>query len=366
MQADQYKIAFASLRGMTRELAAVILARTGSEEAFFTTPESTLGAMFGRRNRLFDTAYRNETLEKARRELDFINTHSIRVSYYTDSDYPARLRECDDAPLALYSIGNCDLNSTHIVSIVGTRHATPYGIDFVMNLVKELREKLDSLVIVSGLAYGIDVAAHRASLHHSVPTAAVLAHGLNMVYPAPHRSTAAEMVKSGGMLISDYMSQDRLHRGNFLARNRIVAGLCDCLVVAESAAKGGALVTAGIAAGYNRDVVALPGRRGDKYSAGCNRLIASNTAALVQSADDIISLMRWTPRITEGSQGELPLELSDEEQKVIDCLTRLDEANVNRLCVTLDMPMHRLMPLLVDMEFKGLLVAYPGGKYRIS
>lgn len=366
MQADPYKIAFASLRGMTQELASVILARTGSETEFFTMRESSLGAMFGRSNRLFDTAYRNEMLEKARRELDFINAHSIKVSYYTDSDYPARLRECDDAPLALYSLGACDLNSVHIISVVGTRHATPYGIDFVMNLVKDLHEKLDNIVIVSGLAYGIDVAAHRASLHHSVPTAAVLAHGLNMVYPAAHRSTAAEIVKSGGAIVSDYMSQDRLHRGNFLARNRIVAGLCDCLVVAESAIKGGALVTAGIAAGYNRDVVALPGRRGDTYSAGCNRLIASNTAALIQNADDIINLMRWTPRATEGSQGELPLELSEEEQRVIDCLTQLGEANVNRMCVTLDMPMHHLMPLLVDMEFKGLLIAYPGGKYRTA
>ncbi len=250
------------------------------------------------------------------------------------------------------------------ISIVGTRHATPYGVDFVMNLVDTLAKKLDDIIIISGLAYGIDIAAHRAALHSGVPTVAVLAHGLNTIYPAAHRSAAVEIVRNSGALVSDYMSQDALHKGNFVARNRIVAGLCDCIVVAESAEKGGALITAGIASGYNRDVMALPGRTSDKFSQGCNKLIGDNVAALISSGDDLIRLMGWTTRETEGSQPELPLELTPDEATIIEYLGKHGEGSLNRMCVDLDIPVYRLTPILVDMEFKGLVLPYPGGKYR--
>lgn len=361
-----HKIAFSTLRGITPQLASEILCRIGDESTFFAESESRLAAVLGFKSKILDRQYRDTLLEKAEKEIAFIDAHNIKVTCFNDPGYPERLRHCDDAPMILYSLGECDFNSSHVVGIVGTRHATPYGIDFVINLIKGLSEKLDNLIIVSGLAYGIDIAAHRASLHNNVPTVAVLAHGLNTIYPAPHRNTAAEIVKSGGALITDYMSQDRLHKGNFLARNRIVAGLCDCLVVAESAEKGGALVTARIAAAYNRDVAALPGRTSDKYSAGCNKLIASNIATLIGSDNDLIEMMGWTPRATEGDQKELPLELSPEEQSVIDHLRQDGESTVNRMCVTLGIPMHRLMPLLVDMEFNSLILPYPGGKYRLA
>ena len=361
-----YQIAFASLRSMTRRLADELLSRIGGEEEFFCATESQLSALMGCRNKLFSDQYRNEILEKAKRELSFINENSITPLYYTDGNYPKRLSECDDAPLLLYTIGNCDLNSTHIVSIVGTRHATPYGIDFTMKLVENLSKKLDNLIIVSGLAYGIDIAAHRAALHYNVPTAAVLAHGLNTIYPAAHRNSAADIVHSRGSLISDYMSQDSLHKGNFIARNRIVAGLCDCLVVVESAEKGGALITANIAAGYNRDVMALPGRTSDPYSRGCNRLINRNVAALISDADDLINAMQWTPRADEGCQQPLPLELSADEKAIIDKLTQQGEATINQLSISLSIPMSRLMPLLIDMEFNGLIITFPGGKFRLA
>lgn len=361
-----YEIAFSRMRGITRALAEQLLELTGSEEDFFAEPRRKLEIMTGTRSRLFDEAYRKELLDKARREMEFVKAHSINLLYFRSPGYPERLENCVDAPLMLFSLGDCDLNMAHIVSIVGTRHATPYGIDFVMKLVAELHEKLDHLVVISGLAYGIDIAAHRAALHNGVPTAAVLAHGLNTVYPAAHRNTAVDIVRSGGALISDYTSQDVLHKGNFLARNRIVAGLCDCLVVAESAKKGGALVTARIAGAYDRDVAALPGRTSDIYSAGCNSLIASHGASLITCADDLIELMGWTPRPTEGTQSTLALELSDDEAAVVGRLRQLGEDSLNSMSVALDMPMHRLMPLLVEMEFKGLLLPYPGGKYRLS
>lgn len=361
-----YNIAFANIKGITPRLAEEILSRIGDKSLFFSMPESNLAAVLGFKSKILERAYRDSILEKAKKELDFINTHSITVTAYNDATYPERLRQCDDAPMILYSIGDCNLNSRHMIGVVGTRHATPYGIDFVINLVKGISEKLDDTVIVSGLAYGIDITAHRAALHNNIPTAAVLAHGLNTIYPASHRNTAAEIARSGGTLVTDYMSQDHMHKGNFLARNRIVAGLCDCLVVAESAEKGGALVTARIATAYNRDVAALPGRTSDKYSAGCNHLIASNVATLIQSDNDLIEMMNWTAKPAEGDQKSLPLELSPEEEAVIDRLRESGEDNINHMCVALGIPMHRLMPILVDMEFKNLILPYPGGKYRLA
>lgn len=360
-----YKIAFASLRGINRVMAEELLARVGSERAFFDATRRQLASAMGFDNNLFDDDYRAKVVDEALRETDFIGANGIRPLYYTDKDYPVRLAECDDAPLMLFTLGSADFNSLHFISVVGTRHATPYGIDFVNHLVADLASTVaGGVAIVSGLAFGIDVAAHSAALKCGVPTIAVLAHGLNMIYPAQHRSVAVEMVRSGGALVSDYHSGAPVHKGNFVARNRIVAGLCDCLVVAESAVKGGALITANIASGYNRDVFALPGRSSDRYSAGCNRLIASNVAALVENASDVIAAMNWEIRETGPSQQSLFVELSAQEQAVMDILARQGEASLNTLAIGLDMNAGRLMSLLIDMEFKGLIMAYPGGKYR--
>ena len=361
-----YRIAFASLKGLSRTFADEIITRLGSEELFFTAPERQLACVLGFNNKMLAQAYRDEVLEKARREADFIARNNVKPIYYTDADYPCRLNDCDDAPLMIYTAGKCNLNASHIVSIVGTRYATPYGIDFTNHLVEDLSRKLDDVVIVSGLAYGIDITAHTASLRHKVPTVAVLAHGLNTIYPASHRNVAADIARGGGMLVTDYRSIDAIHKGNFVARNRIVASLCDCLVVAESADKGGALITAGIADSYGRDVMALPGRTSDKYSAGCNRLISNNVAALVESADDIIKAMRWTPKVDEGFQTTLSMELTDEEQAVVDYLSQHDEAQINQLCVALNSSVSKLMALLIEMEFKGLILTYPGGRYRLA
>lgn len=362
-----YRIAFASLKGINRTLAGELLARIGSEDDFFAATDSALASVMGVRTKIFDRAYRDSLLEKAKKEADFIAAHSITPLYFADADYPGRLDDCEDAPLMLYATGSCDLNKKVTLGIVGTRHATPYGADFTDKLVKCLAESLEEPpVIVSGLAFGIDIAAHRAALKYGLPTVAVLAHGLNTIYPAQHRQTAVSIARSNGLLLTEFTSSDPVHKGNFVARNRIVAGLCDCLFVAESAVKGGALITAALASDYNRDVFALPGRISDKYSAGCNKLIANNSAALISDPENLIDAMGWQRKAQQSEQQALFEELQPEEQAVVNYLTEKGEARVNQLSIALDISVGKLMALLIDMEFKGLLIAYPGAKYRLA
>jgi DNA processing protein len=362
-----YRIAFASLKGVTATLAGEILSRIDSEQAFFEAKSATLGSVMGFRSRIFDDDYRAALLDKAAREVDFIAAHNIKCLYFSEDDYPARLADCEDAPLMLFVTGDCDLNRRHTLGIVGTRHATPYGIAFTERLVTTLAEELEEPpVIVSGLAFGIDIAAHRAALAANIPTVAVLAHGLNTIYPAQHRQTAARIVKSGGAIMTEYSSADAVHKGNFVARNRIVAGICDALLVSESAEKGGALITARLAADYGRDVFALPGRISDKFSAGCNRLISNNEAALVTTPDDIVKAMGWTRKPKASTQQTLFNELSEEESAVVDFLTRKGEAQIGQISIALNQSTGKLLALLIDMEFKGLIIAYPGAKYRLA
>ena len=361
-----YRIAFSQIRGNKQIIADELLLRVGSEEDFFKSSSRILDMQIGKKTKITDDTYRKQLVEKAHAEVEFIIKNNITPIYFKDSNYPQRLLDCDDAPLMLYTLGNCDLNSSHIISVVGTRHATHYGVEMTERIIDGLAKRLDNIIIVSGLAYGIDIAAHRTALKNDIPTIAVLAHGLNTIYPAAHRNIAAEMVKRDGMLITDYTSTDNIHRGNFLARNRIVAGLCDCIIVAESAEKGGAIVTAGIADGYNRDVLALPGRINDPYSQGCNKLIASGRAALITSAQDVIDAMRWTAKPEEGEQSEMFAELNDEEQKIIDFISKNPLSSINELSIGIAIPISKLTSTLIDMEFRGLIVNYPGGRYDIS
>ena len=219
--------------------------------------------------------------------------------------------------------------------------------------------------MVSGLAYGIDIAAHRAALKHGVPTVAVLPRGLNHIYPSMHRPDAVAIAKHGGMLLTDYTSQDEVQKSNFLARNRIVAALSDCTVVVESAGSGGALVTASLAMSYNRDVMALPGRCGDEYSAGCNKLIATNKAALITGADDLMAAMRWESARQEPQPLTLFPDLTKEEQAVVDVIRDRGEIHINALADALHLPVYKLMSVLVELDCKNVIATLPGCRYTV-
>ncbi|MCC8072347.1 MAG: DNA-processing protein DprA [Bacteroidales bacterium] len=368
MESLTARIAFASLRGMNVSLAQQILSRIDSPERFFELPERQLSAILGFSNRLLGDAYRQDLVKKAEAEAAFVNSHNIHTLWLTDPEFPTRLLDCVDAPILLYATGTTDLNSHRILAIVGTRHATPYGIDFVNHLVAYLASHLaEPVVILSGLAFGIDIAAHKAALQYGLPTVGVLAHGLNTIYPAQHRSVAVEMVGRDGMLLTEYRTSDAIHRGNFVARNRIVAGMCDALVVAESAKKGGAMITAHLASEYGRDVFAVPGRISDAYSAGCNSLIQRKIGGLITSGEDLVSEMGWPTKAQEEAkvQSIFPVYTTD-EQEVIDYLTANSQAQINQMAVALNRNIGALMALLIEMEFKHYILKYPGGIYRLA
>lgn len=362
----KYKIAFASIRGMGVELAQTLLDVIPNEEYFFNASQQELSTKLQTKNKIIESNYRQKLLHAAEDEVKFVLDHGISISYFTDSNFPVRLLNAPDAPILLYTKGSCDLNHKKIISIVGTRNASSYGTQFCETLVTNMANRLNDVVIISGLAYGIDIAAHRAALANNIPTVAVLAHGLNTIYPAVHRGSAIEILKHGGMLVTDYSSQDVICRANFLARNRIVAGLSDCTIVVESAEKGGAMTTANIAASYNRDVFAVPGRINDQLSTGCNKLIKNNIASLITCLDDLVKAMRWECRAESPKQKELFPELSEDESRIYNFIKEKNEIHINLIYAALKIPMPQLLSLLVDLEFKGVITSHPGNKYSIT
>lgn len=309
-------------------------------------------------------------LRRAEEEWAYATEHGIRVLGIDDADYPDRLRECDDAPLVLYYRGTASLNARHTVSIVGTRHCTPYGEDLIRRFIADLRELCPEVLVVSGLAYGVDIHAHRHALLNGMQTVGVLAHGLDTLYPPAHRNTANEMVQRGGLL-TEYMTRARIDKQNFVRRNRIVAGTTDACILAESAKKGGGLITAGISMSYGRDVFAFPGRIGDRYSEGCNHLIRDNGAALLTSAEDFVKAMGWesdnskAKTRAEGIERNLFPDLTDDERRVTDALSKANDQQINILAINTSLPVSKLTALLFEMEMKGIVKAFAGGTYHL-
>ncbi|WP_299580805.1 DNA-processing protein DprA [uncultured Sunxiuqinia sp.] len=307
----------------------------------------------------------SDVLGRAEAEISFIEKNHIQHAFYWDDHYPVRLKRCVDAPLMLYWRGNVNFNAEKIVAMVGTRNATSYGRAFCEELVEAMAQR-GGYTVVSGLAYGIDVAAHKACLKYEVPTLGVLAHGLERVYPSLHRSVADRMLSDGG-LVTDFISEVEIERTNFLRRNRIIAGLADATIIVESAEKGGSLVTADIADSYNRDVFALPGRSTDSYSKGCNQLIKSNKALMIENLDDLEYAMGWQQAIDRPSkiQKQLFVELTAEEQQLVDVLD-VQEVYIDQLCSKVKMPMGKVSSILLALEFKGLVISLPGKMYKLS
>ena len=310
-----------------------------------------------------------EALHRAAAEMEFVTKNSIRTLTLKDKDYPQRLRECSDAPIILYYKGVADLNKQWVIDIVGTRQCTTYGQDLICRFVSDLRQLCPDVLIVSGLAYGVDICAHRRALENGFETVGVLAHGLDQIYPHLHRDTAVEMVRHGGLL-TEYMSQTQALPNNFRQRNRIVAGMSDATILVESAYKGGGLITCRIAQEYGRDVFAFPGAVGMPYSEGCNKMIRDNTAALITSAQDFVEAMGWgngkfKVESLKLKEGELFPDLTAEEQSIVNLLRKTNDLQLNVMSVKTNIPIGPLTALLFQLEMKGVVKAMAGGSYHL-
>lgn len=365
------QIAFSQIKGLQADTACEILERVGGVDGFFDSSTRLLWDKIGSQRGFCSDAARDSLLAVGGAEKEFCASKNINPIFLEHDAYPTRLRECNDAPLMLYKLGACDLNARHVVSIVGTRRATPYGQRFTSELVAGLADQLDSLVIVSGLAYGIDVAAHLAALQAGVPTVGVLAHGLTTIYPADHRDIAARMVKSNGALVTEYISTAPIHRGNFLARNRIVAGMSDVTVIVESEEKGGSMVTAAIAFAYNREVCTVPARVSDRYSQGPLKLLVTNRASVIRNADDLINLLNWERKPSAVKAPQLiPAKtiesLPNDQRRIAEFLRSHHTAKINDMVTALGIPYSTLSARLMEMEMDDLIIALPGASYSLN
>ncbi|MDD4991670.1 MAG: DNA-processing protein DprA [Paludibacter sp.] len=364
----KYKIGITLIKGIGNNLAKNLIAYIGSAEGVFREKQKNLAKIPGIGDVLSAEIVAQDVLKRAEQEIEFIVKNKIQTSYFTDRDYPYRLKECPDSPIMLYSKGNCDVNSGKFIGIVGTRNATETGKENCRKLIADLAVAQPNAVIVSGLAYGVDICAHKAALDAGLATIGVVGHGLDRIYPAAHRPTAVKMIENGALL-TEYLSLTNPDRPNFVQRNRIIAGLCDATVVVESAVRGGALITAEVANDYNRDVFAFPGRVTDEWSAGCNALIKNNKASLIESAVDILKFMNWENQNSTSNQSvQMALfpDLSDEEQAIVTALRQnLDGYQLNELAILLEKPISKISSLLLEMEFRGVVKCLPGNLYRI-
>lgn len=312
----------------------------------------------------------SDALKLAEAEMMFDEAHGITPMVFGDSSYPTRLRECNDAPLVLFYRGTANLNQRRILSIVGTRHCTMYGQDMIRRLVADLKEVCPEVLIVSGLAYGVDINAHRQALQNGYETVGVLAHGLDYLYPNAHRDTARKMLSQGG-LVTEFCTHTNADKLNFIRRNRIVAGMADATLLVESAAHGGGLITAGIASGYGRDVFAFPGNVGMEYSEGCNNLIRDNKAMLITGADDIVKAMGWQDDsiIIEarrrGIERQLFPDLTPNEQKIADLLRDSNDLSINEITTKTRLATGEVVSVMFGLEMKGVVKQYAGGVYHI-
>jgi DNA processing protein len=361
----KHKIALSLIPGIGDINARKLVAHVGSVEGVFSESFRTLIKIPGIGKSLATSVCEKSYIDAAEKEAEYVTRNNIRTFFYLDNDYPFRLRQCEDSPVTFYFSGNSDLNTAKILSVVGTRNATPRGKELCDKIIGGLAIDHPDLLIVSGLAYGIDIAAHRAALASNLKTIGVLAHGFRTTYPSVHRATANEITRNGGLL-TDFVSDALPERNNFLKRNRIIAGLSDATLVVESGIKGGALITADIAGSYNRDVFAVPGRPSDQWSAGCNSLIRNNKAALIGNSEDIEYFLNWkSAGKKEPRQISLFNELSGPEKLIYENLNINGEMNIDNLCRVLDIPVYKLSALLLQMEFNGIIKCYPGNLYRV-
>lgn len=358
-----HTLALQLVPGIGSLLGRKLIERLGSAEAVFQTSSSRLATTPGIGPALAQALANNRQLGAAETELNKAEKHGLRMLHFKDADFPARLRQCADHPLVLFGKGKLPLNMNRVVAVVGTRSATAYGKQLTEELVRGLVPY--NVQILSGLAYGIDICAHRAALQHGLPTVGVLGHGLGRMYPAAHRQTADRMLETGGLLTECWYDAGP-DKENFPKRNRIVAGMADAVVVVEAAENGGALITAHIANDYSRDVFAFPGRVHDAYQAGCHKLIMQNKAAMICSAENLIEAMNWGSQVETAAvsrQRLLFLELEPDEQVLYDALPEQGWMGIDDLCLQTGFSVSKISHLLLALEFKAALRQAPGKMY---
>ncbi|MBV2195806.1 MAG: DNA-processing protein DprA, partial [Flavobacterium sp.] len=301
---------------------------------------------------------------KAESELQFISKENISTTYFQSENYPERLKHCFDCPVLLFQAGNIDLQNRRIISIVGTRQITTYGMEFTKKLIEEISPL--NPIIVSGFAYGVDIYAHQMAMDCGLQTIGFLAHGLNQIYPKTHKKYMAKMEHKGGFL-TEFWSSSNPDKENFIKRNRIVAGISEATIVIESAERGGSLVTANLANDYNRDVFAVPGRTTDKYSQGCNNLIKTQRANLLTSAADLVYILNWELQRESQKvvQKQLFVTLTDEEQIIYDYLQKTGKEMMDIIALECDFPIYRISSILLNMELKGVIRPLPGKMFEV-
>ncbi|PXY39253.1 DNA-protecting protein DprA [Flavobacterium cheongpyeongense] len=353
-----YLLALLRVEGVGDIMAKKLLSNFGTPEEIFKAKTNHIAAIDGVGSVLLKNLKDKTVFEKANRELEFINKNNIKVSFFKDEKYPERLKHCIDCPVLIFSAGNIHFNNKKIISIVGTRQITSYGIEFCKKLIEDLAP-LDP-IIVSGFAYGVDIVAHQLAIENGLQTIGVLAHGLNQIYPKAHKKYMAKMEENGGF-ITEFWSSANPDKENFVRRNRIVAGMSEATIVIESADRGGSLITANLANDYNRDVFAVPGRVTDKYSQGCNQLIKMQKANVITNAADLVYMLNWDIENKPKSvQKQLFVDLESEEQKIYDFLLKNGKELLDIIALQCEFPIYKISGILLNMELKGVIRPLPG------
>lgn len=360
-----YQLALSQIPGIGPILARNLLGYCGSPEAVFREKAAMLTRIPGIGSIAAKSISKYKDFDRVQTEIDFIQKANIQSIFITDAAYPHRLKPNIDAPIVLFIRGNHDLEAKRMVGIVGTRSATTYGKEITQKLVSDLAEL--NCTVVSGMAYGIDIIAHKSCLEHNVPTVGVLAHGLDRIYPPSHHNLAEKMVSSNGALVTEYFSGTIPDRENFPQRNRIVAGLIDVLLVIQTAKKGGSMITADLAFQYDREVMAFPGRINDDFAAGCHHLIKNQKAHLIENIQDLVKLMNYDiPIKKQGSQQKLPLDLSDAELHLIGILKEKGTRSIDMLGKDTGFSVGKLAQILLQLELKDLVCSLPGKNYNLA
>jgi DNA processing protein len=358
-----YLLSLQKVKGIGTINAKKLISHLGSAEAVFKEKKSVLQKINGIGLNIIKDLYNPQVLKNAEKELDYLLQNKVKYTVFYDDDYPERLQHCVDAPLLMFYDGTIIYDKHPIISIVGTRNMTGYGRHFLEKLIDGIKEY--NPIIVSGFAYGVDITAHKIAFEHQLQTIAVLANGLDTMYPKTHQKYVHKVLKNGGFY-TEYWHDEEPLREFFLRRNRIIAGLSEATIIIESASRGGSLVTAQIANSYNRDVFAVPGRVSDTYSQGCNNLIRTNQAALLNSAKDLVYFLNWDQKksVKKVIQRQLFINLIGDEKIIYEYLLEKGKTGLDTISLDCKIPIYKISGILLNLELQGIIRPLPGKQFE--